>query len=266
MRALFLTTSVTVVLALSGCSYDEAGTASVSSQVNEKSVPDYAAAVAATGRTEADIKLDESRKPAEILAFMGLQRGDAALDIFAGGGYYSEIMGAAVGTAGSVVAVNPPQFVSSDAAKAKWSGIATRQMGVTMVPSQLADFEPQANRFDFAMMHLIFHDLYWESEQFKMARMDPAVFLSKLYNSMKPGGIVAVIDHVGNQGDTRAIVEKTHRIAPATTQADFEKAGFILETQSNMFANPNDDLEKNVFDSSVRGKTNRFVMKFRKPT
>ncbi|MEP2101133.1 MAG: methyltransferase [Parasphingorhabdus sp.] len=252
-------------LAIGAAGFDSNQAAVVTQDSTAQSGTDFAAAVAAPGRTEADVKLDISRKPAETLAFMGLETGDAVLDIFAGGGYYSEVMGAAVGSAGSVVAVNPPQFVSSDAAKAKWAGIATRQPGVSLKPSQLGDYTPEPDSFDFAMMHLIYHDLYWESEKFKVPRMDPAAFLTKLYAGMKPGGIVAVIDHVGNAGDTRAVVEKTHRIDPATAKADFEKAGFVLETESDMFVNSDDDLEKNVFDPSVRGKTNRFVMKFRKP-
>lgn len=270
MRALFLTALASSALAsstlaLGACSYDDGDTASASSEEAVKAAPDFAAAVAAPGRAEGDVKLDASRMPAEILAFMELEAGDAVLDIFAGGGYFSEIMGAAVGASGSVVAVNPPPFVSSDAAKAKWAGISARQPGVSLMPSQLADFTPEPNGYDFAMMHLIYHDLYWESEKFKMSRMDPAAFLTKLYAGMKPGGVVAVIDHVGNAGDTRAVVEKTHRIDPVTTKADFEKAGFVLEAESKIFANPDDDLEKNVFDPSIRGKTDRFAMKFRKP-
>ncbi len=266
MQSTVLTMVAGSVLALGAVAYDGHQAMAQPNEAAIQAAPDFTAAVAAGGRVEADVKLDESRMPSEILAFMGLESGDAALDIFAGGGYYSEIMGAAVGADGSVVAVNPPQFVSSDAAKAKWAGISERQPGVSMLPSQLGDFTPAPDSYDFAMMHLIFHDLYWESEKFKVARMDPAAFLSKLYAGMKPGGIVAVIDHVGNAGDTRVVVEKTHRIDPATAKADFEKAGFVLEAESDMFANPDDDLDKNVFDPAIRGKTNRFVMKFRKPT
>lgn len=265
MRTIFLTALASSAMALTACSYDNGDTASASSEAAIKAAPDFPAAVAAPGREESDLALDASRQPAEILNFMDLETDDAVVDIFAGGGYYSEIMGAAVGAGGSVVAVNPPQFVSSDAAKEKWAGIASRQPNVSLFPSQLDDFTPQPSSYDFAMMHLIYHDLYWESEKFKFARMDPAAFLTKLYEGMKPGGIVAVIDHVGNPGDTRAVVEKTHRIDPATAKADFEEAGFVLEEESDMFANPDDDLEKNVFDPSIRGKTNRFVMKFRKP-
>jgi predicted methyltransferase len=76
---------------------------------------------------------------------------------------------------------------------------------------------------------------------------------------------VAVIDHVGEAGDTREVVEKTHRIDPATVRSDFLQAGFVLDGESDLLANPDDDHEVNVFDPAVRGKTDRFVMRFRKP-
>lgn len=258
-----------ILLALASCALVVAPTAaavaSSAAASAAETAPDFQAAVSDPGRDEADIKLDDSRKPAEVLAFMGLETGDAAVDIFAGGGYYSEIMGRVVGPDGSVVAVNAPQFTTSDQSKAKWAGVTDRQPNVTMISSQLPDYTPAPDSIDFAMMHLVYHDFYWESEKFKFEKMDPAVVLSNLYAGMKPGGIVAVIDHAGMPGDTRAVVEKTHRIDPATVRADFLAAGFVLDGESDMFANPDDDLEKNVFDPAVRGKTSRFAMRFRKP-
>ncbi len=264
MRASILLAFATSTLAFAAPVHAE-DLSSASAAAVEEATPGFASAVSAPGRDEGDIKLDESRKPAEVLAFMGLEKGYAVLDIFAGGGYYSEIMGRAVGPTGSVIAVNPPQFTTSDASRKKWAGIAARQANVTMVPSQLPDYKPTADSIDFAMLHLIYHDFYWESEKFKFQRMDPAAVLANLYAGMKPGGIVAVIDHVGSAGDTRAVVEKTHRIDPATARSDFLKAGFVLDGESEMFANPDDDPEINVFDPAIRGKTNRFVMRFRKP-
>ncbi|WP_430429818.1 class I SAM-dependent methyltransferase [Parasphingorhabdus sp.] len=266
MRRPFLITMSVSILVLSACAMESGEMASASSLAASSPSPsNFTQAVSAPGRDEADAKLDVSRKPAEVLAFMGLESGDAVLDIFAGGGYYSEILGRAVGPTGSVIAVNPPQFVSSNAAKAKWADVTGRQPNVSLVAAQLYEYAPDAETLDFAMMHLIYHDLYWESEQYKVKRMDPAAFLTKLYTGMKPGGIVAVIDHVGGAGETRAVVEKTHRINPDVVRADFARAGFVLEAESNMFTNPADDLDKNVFDMAVRGKTDRFTMRFRKP-
>jgi predicted methyltransferase len=226
---------------------------------------DIAAAVSAPGRPEEQVKLDESRHPVEVLRFEGLRRGDIALDLFAGAGYYSEIMGRAVGPTGGVFAWDPANFVN-DKARAVWTALRQRQPNVGFVATPANAIALPANAFDFAMIHLNYHDFYWESARFGLPRMDPAAILTTLYQSMKPGGVVAVIDHVANAGgDTRAVVEKYHRIDPATVKADFQRAGFVLEAESNLLRNPADDHEKSVFDPAIRGKTDRVVYRFRKP-
>ncbi|MEA3004689.1 MAG: hypothetical protein QOH81_3477 [Sphingomonadales bacterium] len=226
---------------------------------------DIAAAVAAPGRPEDQTRLDESRRPVEILRFEGLKRGDIALDLFAGSGYYSEIMGRAVGPAGGVLAWDPSNFVN-DKARAAWTALRQRQANVGFFATPGTALSLPASAFDFAMIHLDYHDFYWESARYGLPRMDPAAILTTLYSSMKPGGVVAVIDHVANPGgDTRAVVEKFHRIDPATVKADFQRAGFVLEAESNLLRNPADDHEKSVFDPSIRGKTDRVVYRFRKP-
>lgn len=115
------------------------------------------------------------------------------------------------------------------------------------------------------MLHLSYHDLYWESTQYKIPRADPAAFVAALYKATKPGGIVAVIDHAGPGGDTRAVVEKLHRIDPAVVKADFVKAGFVLDGESDVLKVAADDHTKLVFDPSVRGNTDRFAFRFKKP-
>ncbi|MDB5693756.1 MAG: methyltransferase protein [Alphaproteobacteria bacterium] len=226
---------------------------------------DIAAAVAGPGRPEDQTKLDESRKPVEILQFEGLRRGDIALDLFAGSGYYSEIMGRAVGPAGGVLAWDPSNFVN-DKARAAWTALKQRQANVGFFVTPATALSLPANAFDFAMIHLNYHDFYWESARYGLPRMDPAAILATLYQSMKPGGTVAVIDHVANPGgDTRAVVEKYHRIDPATIKADFQRAGFVLEAESSLLRNPADDHEKSVFDPAIRGKTDRVAYRFRKP-
>ena len=101
MRASILLTLAGSALAFSAPVW--AGPVSVTSTATAAAAgPDFEAAVTAPGRGEADVALDESRKPAEVLDFMGLETGDVVLDIFAGGGYYSEILGRAVGPQGSV--------------------------------------------------------------------------------------------------------------------------------------------------------------------
>ena len=115
------------------------------------------------------------------------------------------------------------------------------------------------------LINLDYHDVYWESAKNGITRMDPDQWLKSVFAAMKPGAVVGIIDHVGNPGDTRATVEKYHRIDPAVVKADFKRAGFKLEAESDMLRNPADDHSLNVFDPKIRGKTDRFVLKFRKP-
>jgi predicted methyltransferase len=226
---------------------------------------DVAGAVAASDRPADSVKLDESRKPVQVLAFMGLKRGDRALDLFTGSGYYAGIMGRAVGPAGSVVAWEPANFVDAKARTA-FDALHARvpNVGILVTPANAVSL-PTAT-FDFAMIDLNYHDTYWESERFHFPRMEPAAFLATVYQSLKPGAVMAVIDHVANPGgDTRAVVDKLHRIDPATVKADFERAGFVLEAQSDLLRNPADDHSKLVFDPAIRGKTDRIAWRFRKP-
>jgi predicted methyltransferase len=96
--------------------------------------------------------------------------------------------------------------------------------------------------------------------------MDPNAFLKAVYDSMKPGAVIGVIDHVANANDdTRATVEKYHRIDPNVVKADFKRAGFVLVGSSDMLRNRADPHNVEVHDASIAGKTDRFVFKFRKP-
>jgi predicted methyltransferase len=253
------------VLLLAATAFSPAATKPRAHAAAPAAAADIAAAVSAPGRPEDQTRLDESRRPVEILQFEGLRRGDIALDLFAGSGYYSEIMGRAVGPAGGVLAWDPSNFVNAKASAA-WTALKQRQANVGFFATPGTALSLPANAFDFAMIHLNYHDFYWESARFGLPRMDPAAILGTLYQSVKPGGVVAVIDHVANAGgDTRAVVEKYHRIDPATIKADFQRAGFVLEAESNLLRNPADDHEKSVFDPSIRGKTDRVVYRFRKP-
>ena len=120
--------------------------------------------------------------------------------------------------------------------------------------------------FDLVFMHLVYHDLYWESAKYGVPRTDPNDVLKQVYTMMKPGGVIGVIDHVANPGgDTRAVVDALHRIDPATLKADFLRAGFVFDGESNVLRVPGDDHTKLVFDPAVRGKTDRVVYRFHKP-
>ncbi|MGA9581460.1 MAG: methyltransferase domain-containing protein [Allosphingosinicella sp.] len=231
-----------------------------------KAPADVAAGVAAPGRPKAATDLDEVRKPAELLRFMGLEKGDRALDYFTGTGYYADIMAKAVGPQGHVVGWNSAGFGRNERVVAALKEVKDRNSNTAFYSSPTTAIAFAPNSFDFALLHLVYHDAYWESAQFGLPRIDPNTVVRAIWEAVKPGGTVAVVDHVATPGgDTREVVEKLHRIDPAVVRADFERAGFVLEAQSDMLRVSEDDRSKNVFDPSIRGKTDRFVYRFRKP-
>ena len=227
---------------------------------------DVRRAVAATSVRDAqNIKLDAGRKPAEVLTFLGLKKGMRVLDLFGANRYWAEIVAPAVGPRGQVVVWEPTQF-TNDKARDAFATFAKQQPNVSLMSSPMEAPALAPESYDFALLNLDYHDVYWESDKYKIRRMEPDRWVKTLYNAMKPGGIVGLIDHrAASGGDTRAVVEKLHRIDPATARADFERAGFIVEATSPLLANPADAHDLNVFDEKIRGKTDRFIFKLRKP-
>ena len=228
--------------------------------------PTVAAAVANTAaRTPDNVKLDESRKPAEILGYFGLRRGMQVLDMFGANKYWSEIMAPAVGPKGHVTVWAPTQFLT-DKNRGPFEEFAARQENVSLISSPFEAPNLPRKAFDFAIINLDYHDVYWTNPDRKIVRMDPDAWLKTLYAAMRPGATVGIVDHVANPNtDARATVEKLHRIDPEVVKADFKRAGFVLVGTSDLLRNPADDHSLLVFDPKIRGKTDRAVFKFRKP-
>jgi predicted methyltransferase len=249
--------TITTALVLAGMSAFATGTAVAGPS-------DIAAAVAATtDRSDANVKLDQSRKPAEVLSFLGLRTGMQAIDLFGGNRYWAEIMAPVVGAKGHVTVWEPAQFYDKDTYE-KFAAFQQKTPNTHLIVTPFEALALEPNSYDFMMINLNYHDFYWESSKYGVKRMEPDTLLKTIYASMKPGGVVGVIDHVGNPGDVRDTVEKFHRIDPAVVKADFERAGFSLEGQSDVLRNPADD-HSLVFNPQIRGKTDRFIYKFRKP-
>ena len=226
---------------------------------------DLASAVAQPSRSAENVKLDESRKPAELLSFFGLEQGMTVIDMFGGNRYWAEITAPAVGANGKVYVWEPTQFYD-DKSKAAFVEFAAKAPNVSIVATPFEAPQLPANYADFMLINLDYHDVYWENAKFGVKRMEPDLFLKAVYDSIKPGGVVGVVDHsAAAGGDTRQVVDKLHRIDPEVVKADFKRAGFVLEAESDLYRNPADDRSLLVFDPKIRGKTDRFVLKFRKP-
>jgi predicted methyltransferase len=122
------------------------------------------------------------------------------------------------------------------------------------------------NYADWVILNDNYHDTYWQNAKYKIPQMDPNLFLKAVYASMKPGATIGVIDHVANpNSDTRATVEKYHRIDPNVVKADFKRAGFVFAGSSDLLRNPADTHEVEVHDPAIKGKTDRFIFLFKKP-
>lgn len=221
------------------------------------------AAIADKGRPEADVKRDADRKPAEMLEFAGVKPGMTVVDLIPGGGYFTRIFSKAVGPKGVVFAAYPPPRPSTDPAKPTPTPAAeliaadpayANVKTVTVAPGSFA--VPQ--KADVVWTSQNYHDLH------NIPGLDMVAFNKAVFESLKPGGVFVVLDHVGAAGDP-AITHTVHRIDPEVVKREVTAAGFKFDGESPLLRNSADDHSKGVFDPSLRGHTDQFVYKFRKP-
>ncbi|MCJ7590001.1 MAG: class I SAM-dependent methyltransferase [Woeseiaceae bacterium] len=225
----------------------------------------YEAALANALRPEADRERDAGRKPAEVLEFIGITPGMTVLDMFTGNGWYAEVIAHVVGESGRVIAHSNEaykKFVGDSLAERFGTG---RVPQVEILMAENNHLLLEADTLDAVMLALSFHDLYLGDAENGWELMDIPAFLAELKKALKPGGIVAIVDHSAAAGSPTETSDTLHRIDPALVIANMEAAGFVLDGQSDLLRNPDDDLTQVVFAPTIRGKTDRFVMRFRKP-
>lgn len=219
-----------------------------------------AALANAPGRSDEDKARDAGRKPAQVLHYLGLKPGDTVLDLIASGGWYSVAAAIATGPQGKVYAQNPDSALKlRDGAYDKE---LTARLAANALPqlerldSEIADLGVPDNSIDLAITALNFHDVYNSYGAEAATGM-----LAAVKTKLKPGGVLGVIDHVGDpDGDNKA----AHRIDPALAVASAQAAGYKVERNDDLLTGVGDDHGKNVFDPAVRGKTDRFILKLTK--
>jgi predicted methyltransferase len=222
---------------------------------------DLTAALNNPTRPQADRDRDADRKPAELMTFFGVERGMTALDLIASGGYMTDVLAAAVGPTGKVYSQNPPAFLKFNNG-AYDKALSTRLEGnrLPQVVRVDADLPAAANvppgSVDFAITALNLHDIYNRDK----AAADK--FLKDVFSMLKPGGVFGLIDHAGVAGGDNA---KLHRMQKGDAIAAAKAAGFTVDAESNLLAHAGDDHTKGPFDPALRGKTDQFVLKLRKP-
>ncbi|ATY32336.1 class I SAM-dependent methyltransferase [Sphingomonas psychrotolerans] len=219
------------------------------------------AALADSGRPAADKERDAARHPGELLAFAGIKPGDKVADFIMGGGYFTRILARTVGAKGRVYAYQPAEFIQYRAAYADEQKTAVAgYANVTPLSDSLAAVK-FAEPLDAIITVQNWHDLH-----LKMSPPGFAASMAKrLYDNLKPGGVLLVVDHVAAADPGFAAPDKLHRIDPAAARTEIESAGFKFDGSLPLLANPADPHTAIVFDPSIRGKTDQFIYRFRKP-
>lgn len=225
----------------------------------------YQQAAANEGRTEADRARDAGRKPAEVLEFFGIQRGMTVLDMYSGGGYYTEMLSHIVGPEGSVIAHTNQAYAGFVGEEATNRYANNRLGNVEILMAENNELALPNASFDAIMMVLAYHDIYYVDPDNGWPEIDGPRFVETLYNGLRPGGILAVVDHSAAPGSPSETGNTLHRIDPDIVTAELEAAGFVLEAKSDVLRNMDDDHSVNMGAPEVRGKTDRFVFRFRKP-
>jgi predicted methyltransferase len=213
---------------------------------------------AQTSRSEADLKRDETSKPVAVLEFMGVQAGWKVLDMFAGSGYYSEVLSSAVGETGKVYLHNNQAYMA---------GVKNlderlrddRLPNVEVYVREVEDINLPSNSLDMAILVMAYHDAYFEQSGWTVTA-DP--LFATLRRTLKPGGTLAIIDHHGIAGSGKLHAQALHRIDAEFAREDISSRGFKYVDSTDILENPQDDLSVSVFDPAIRGHTSRFVYKF----
>ena len=227
-------------------------------------IPPYVvAAVADPSRSEMMKSRDAARKPAPLLAFSGIKPGDRVGDLIPGGGYFTGLFSLIVGPKGHVYSIWPSEYAKVDAeevAHIKSGSKDPRFPNVTILIQPAAAFAAPESL-----------DLVWTSQNYHdypdpfMGPTDPAVLNKAVFAALKPGGVYMVIDHVAAAGSGLRDTNTLHRIDPAMVKAQVTAAGFVYEGESLVLHNAEDPHTVPVFDKSIRGRTDQFAFKFRKP-
>ncbi len=205
-----------------------------------------AAAVANPARPADDVAHDADRKPAETLTFFDVKPGEVVFEFVAGGGYFTELLSRTVGDTGRVVATREDAKRIADGRLPNVTAAEDREWGLA----------PDSVDLIFTAQN--YHDVV-------NLKVERPPLLKNFLMILKPGGIFAVIDHSAEAGSADRDVGTLHRIDEATVVSEIKAAGFELVDTSDLLRNPNDTRTLAVFDPAIRGKTDQFILKFRKP-
>ena len=220
-------------------------------------------ALASPSRPAADLQRDASRKPHEILGLFGIAPGMTVLEVFAGGGYYTQILDAVVGPGGTVLAHNNQAYLDYVGAQYSARFEAGSLPNTQPLLAELDELELAPGSLDAAVLVLTWHDFLFGEPEYGWPDADEHAFLDKLCRAMKPGAPLGVVDHVANPGgDPAEVGVRLHRVDPEQVKAAIGSSCFELTASSDALANPADDHLGSATNGPLQGQTDRFVMRF----
>jgi len=228
----------------------------------DSTLPAYVNAAIADKARGDDANADARRKPADLMSFTGVKPGDTVVDLIPGGGYFTRIFAKIVGPAGHVYAVWPEAYAKEDAEDVA----ATQKLSATY-PNISVIIQP-ADQFSVPAKA----DVVWTSQNYHdypdkfMGPTDPVILDKEVLAALKPGGVFVVVDHAAEAGSGLRDTEKLHRIDPAFVKTQVTAAGFSFDGESDVLRNPADDHTLLVFKKEIRGHTDQFAFRFRKPS
>ena len=218
---------------------------------------------AADTRLARDTATDTRRHGPEIAAFAGLKAGDKVIDWIPGGGYWTRTFARIVGPTGRIYGIWAKPYAQEAGSDVRRYDALARDPGFANISASIqpATDLKAAEPVDLVFTSQNYHDY---PDKF-MGSLDPAVLNKAVFAALKPGGIYLIIDHAATAGSGMRDTDTLHRIDPGIVRKQVEAAGFEFVGESRLLANPEDDKTKPVFDTSVRGRTDQFILKFRKP-
>ena len=258
---------VAALLLLGGCSQDAPAPAEEAAATPDTAASDtdiYAAAVASTTRLEGDYARDENRKPDQVLQFLGIRPGMQVLDMFSGGGYYTELIARVVGDEGHVTAHSNQAYLNFVGDEFNARHEEGRLPNVDVLWAENNELELPEGQFDAIMLVLSYHDIYFTPDNAGWPKIDGPKLLAELRKGLKDDGFIGLIDHSALAGSGQEAGNTVHRIDEDLVIAEMEAAGFVVDASSDLLRNPEDDRSLSAFDPSIRGQTDRFILRFRK--
>ena len=219
-----------------------------------------AATAIAQVRPADDTARDAARKPADMVAFAGIKKGSVVADMIPGAGYFTRVFSIAAGPSGHVYAIIPPQAEAAYPEPSK----AVRALTTTGYPNVSVVSAPtdpaMAGKLDVFWTAQNYHDLHNSLPPEGVIGFNKAVFAA-----LKPGGVYVIVDHAAKDGSGLADTKTMHRIDPAMIKSEAVAAGFSFDGESAVLRNPADARTANVFDPSIRGRTDQVAYRFKKP-